>query len=103
MKEIKTNLKDKNWGFDYPKMVGMYFSNTLTALTNIKKKLIKNGKCLYVVGDQRIKGIKIPVTEITCELAEIVGFKSTEIKIHRNRRSTTHNFDIPEKIAILTN
>lgn len=100
--KIAYNLKDKNWGFDYPKMVNMYFSDMFESMKNFYKVLVKDGTCVLVVGDQTIKGVLIPVAEILLEIGKMIGFKKGEIELHRKRRSTNHNIDIPEENLILT-
>lgn len=102
IQKIAYNLKDKNWGFDYPKMVNMYFSDMFETMNNLYKVLVKNGTCVLVVGDQTIKGVLIPVAEILMEIGKMIGFKKCEIELHRKRRSTGHNIDIPEENLILT-
>lgn len=99
---ISYNLKGKNWGFDYPKMVNMYFSDMFESMRNFYKVLVKDGTCVLVVGDQTIKGVLIPVAEILLDIGKMIGFKKGEIELHRKRRSTGHNIDIPEENLILT-
>lgn len=100
--KIAHNLKDKNWEFDYPKMVNMYFSDMFESMKNFYKVLLKDGTCVLVVGDQTIKGVLIPVAEILLEIGEMIGFRNGKIELHRKRRSTNHNIDIPEENLILT-
>lgn len=101
-KKISYNLRDKNWGFDYPKMVNMYFSDMFESMKNFHKVLVKNGTCVMVVGDQTIKGVLIPVAKILLEIGKMIGFRKGQIELHRKRRSTNHNIDIPEENLILT-
>lgn len=100
--ELTEKLKDKNWGFDYPKMVQQYFSDMWTCMENYRKVLVKDGTCILVVGDQTFKGVVIPVAEILAEIAEKIGFRDSKIELHRNRRSTMHTIPIPEENLILT-
>lgn len=99
--ELKERLKDKNWGFDYPRMIQQYFSDMSICLENYYNVLVENGTCILVVGDQTFKGIVIPVAEILEEVAHRIGFRKTKIEFHRNRRSTTHEIPIPEENLIL--
>lgn len=100
-KELRERLKDKNWGFDYPKMVEMYFTDMLISLKNCYGLLVSNGACILVVGDQTIKGVLIPVAKILAEISQIVGFKKFHIELHRKRRSTGHDLPIPEENLVL--
>jgi len=102
VQKISYNLKGKNWGFDYPKMVNMYFSDMFESMKNFYKVLVKDGSCVLVVGDQTIKGVLIPVAEILLEIGKMIGFKRGRIELHRKRRSTGHNIAIPEENLILT-
>lgn len=99
--ELRERLRDKNWGFDYPKMVEMYFSDMYISLANIFDVLINDGTCILVVGDQTIKGVIIPVAEILAELSEMIGFRKNSIELHRERRSTGHDIPIPEENLVL--
>lgn len=100
--EVAFRLKDKDWGFDYPKMIAQYFADMWVALENYYNVLVKNGTCILVVGDQTSKGVVIPVAEILAEIAKEIGFRETRIELHRNRRSTAHDISIPEENLILT-
>jgi len=101
-KELTVKLSDKNWGFDYPKMIQQYFSDMWLCLENYYDCLVKNGKCILVVGDQTFKGVVIPVAEILEEMAIKIGYSKSEIEFHRGRRSSTHNIPLPEENLILT-
>ncbi|MFC2020949.1 hypothetical protein ACFLU1_04060 [Chloroflexota bacterium] len=99
--ELRERLKDKNWGFDYPKMVEMYFSDMYISLVNIFDLLVDGGACVLVVGDQTIAGVILPVAEILAELSEMIGFRQNSIELHRERRSTGHDIPIPEENLVL--
>lgn len=99
--EVRERLKDKKWGFDYPKMLEMYFSDMYNSLFNIFDTLVDDGACILVVGDQTIAGVVIPVAEILAELSEKVGFRKYSIGLHRERRSSGHDIPIPEENLVL--
>ncbi|AOV99952.1 hypothetical protein B1772_06770 [Dehalococcoides mccartyi] len=99
--ELSEKLKDKNWGFDYPKMINMYFTDMYTCLANLHEVLVKDGVCILVVGDQTFKGIVIPVAEILAEISQMIGYRTSNIELHRERRSTGHDIPIPEENLIL--
>ena len=83
-------------------MVQQYFSDMWTCLENYHNVLVRDGTCILVVGDQTIGGNVIPVAEILAEISHKIGFKSSEIELHRERRSTMHSIPIPEENLILT-
>ncbi len=99
--QVALRLKDKNWGFDYPKMINQYFADMWVALEIYYKTLVDGGACILVVGDQTSKGVVIPVAEILAEIGKEIGFSESKIELHRNRRSTAHDISIPEENLIL--
>lgn len=100
--QVKENLKDKNWGFDYPRMIEQYFSDMWICMENYYNTLVNGGTCILVVGDQTSKGVLIPVAEILEEIGQKIGYKQAKIELHRNRRSSGHDIPIPEENLILT-
>lgn len=101
-KEIYKKTGGKNWGFDYPLMVQMYFSDMYKCLQNYYLTLVKGGTAILVVGDQTIQGVLVPVAEILEDISKEIGFKKTFIELHRKRRSTGHEVPIPEENLIIT-
>ncbi len=99
--QVAFKLKDKNWGFDYPKMINQYFADMWVAMEIYYNTLVEGGACILVVGDQTSKGVVIPVAEILAEIAKKIGFSETRIELHRNRRSSAHDIQIPEENLIL--
>lgn len=101
-KAIYCKTSGKNWGFDYPLMVQMYFSNMYQCLKNYYSTLVVGGTTILVVGDQTIQGVLVPVSEILADLSKEIGFTKTSIELHRTRRSTAHDIPIPEENLIIT-
>ncbi len=99
--EIYNKTKWKNWWFDYPKMVRMYFSDMLACLYNYHKLLIKWWIAVLVVWDQTIQWVVVPVAKILWELWTMIWFDFLNIEKHRDRRWTNHNLNIPEENLIL--
>ncbi|MBM4033846.1 MAG: site-specific DNA-methyltransferase [Planctomycetes bacterium] len=93
--------KDKNWGWDYPRMVREYFGDMFACLRESLRVLRPGGWALFVVGDQTCKGVKIPVTDVLRDIAADLGFADSYIETVRNRRSTSHSMSLPENIVAL--
>ena len=98
---IYEQTKDKNWGFDYPRMIREYFGDMYLCLKEFLPLMKKDGHFLLVVGDQTIKGVYIPVCDILIEIAKKLGYSETGKELFRIRRSTGHNIELPEEIVIL--
>jgi len=99
--KIKEKLKDKVWGWDYPRMVREYFGDMYLCLKHTKSALKKNSYFMLVCGDQTIQGIYIPVCDILVDMGKDLGFTECTKEHYRDRRSTNHNMNIPEDIVIL--
>ncbi|ATZ60928.2 MAG: NotI family restriction endonuclease [Methanosarcinales archaeon Met12] len=97
-KQIGEALSDKNWGFDYPRMVREYFGGMYICLEEFYKVMKKGSYNLQVVGDQTYKNIIIPVGEIFVEMAKDIGYSDAHIELFRTRRSTTHDIPLPAEI-----
>lgn len=99
---IYQQTKNKNWGFDYPRMIREYFGDMYLCLKEFLPLMKNNSNFLLVVGDQTIKGIYIPVCDILIEMALDLGYSKATKELFRVRRSTGHNINLPEEIIILT-
>lgn len=99
--KIYEQTKDKNWGFDYPRMVREYFGDMYLCLLEFFPLMKKNAHFLLVVGDQTVKGVYIPVCDILIEMAQEIGYRNCKKELFRMRRSTGHNVLLPEEIVIL--
>ena len=98
---IYQQTKDKNWGFDYPRMVREYFGDMYLCMREIYPLLTNGGHFLLVVGDQTVKGVLIPVGDILATLAKSIGYNNCRKELFRIRRSTNHRVPLPEEIVIL--
>jgi len=98
---IYEQLKNKNWGFDYPRMVSEYFGDMYLCLKEFLPLLKKDAYFLLVVGDQTIKGVYIPVCNILIEIANEIGYRNCHKELFRNRRSSGHNIILPEEIVVI--
>jgi len=98
---IYEQTKDKNWGFDYPRMVREYFGDMYLCLKEFLPLMKKGGHFLLVVGDQTIKSVYIPVCDILIDMAIELGYSEARKDLFRNRRSTGHSIDLPEEIVII--
>jgi len=98
---IHEETKDKNWGWDYPRMVREYFGDMHACLEECLRVLRPGAWALLVVGDQTCKGVRIPVTDILRETGRALGFADSYVETVRERRSTTHSMSLPENILAL--
>ncbi len=99
--KIYEQTKDKNWGFDYPRMVREYFGDMYLCLSEFFPLMKNNAHFLLVVGDQTVKGVYIPVCDILIEMAQEIGYRNCKKELFRMRRSTGHNVLLPEEIVII--
>ena len=99
--KIGEELKDKNWGWDYPRMIREYFGDMYLCLKECKKVLKKGAPALFVVGDQTYKNVVIPVGKILAEMGQDLGYEKTDVEFFRMRRSTMHKIPLPEEITVL--
>ncbi|MGI6405473.1 MAG: DNA methyltransferase [Syntrophaceticus sp.] len=100
-RKIHEKTKDKNWGFDYPRMVKEYFGDMFLCLKEFYPLMKKDSTFMLVVGDQTIKGVVIPVGDILIEIAEDIGYKNCKKELFRMRRSTGHTIPLPEEIVVI--
>jgi len=100
---IARALDNKNWGWDYSRMIKEYFGDMYLAMKEFRTILKPNAYALLVVGDQTYKNILIPVGKILMEIAKDLGYSSAGIELFRVRRSTVHNLPLNEEIVILKN
>ena len=98
---IDHNLKGKQWGWDYPRMIREYFGDMYLCLQEFRRVLKPNSNALLVVGDQTCKSVMIPVGKILSQIAMDVGYSSAELELFRKRRSTLHKKILNEEILIL--
>ncbi|MBT9166874.1 MAG: hypothetical protein DDT19_00198 [Syntrophomonadaceae bacterium] len=99
--KIYEQTKDKNWGFDYPRMVREYFGDMYLCLKEFYPLMKKNSHFLLVVGDQTVKGVYIPVCDILIEMAQEIGYRNCRKELFRMRKSTGHSVLLPEEIVII--
>lgn len=99
--KIYEQTKDKNWGFDYPRMVREYFGDMYLCLKEMLPLMKSNSHFLLVVGDQTIQGVFIPVGDIIISMAKKLGYINCRKEIFRVRRSTAHDIPLNEEIIIL--
>lgn len=99
--KIYEQTKDKNWGFDYPRMVREYFGDMYLCMQEFYDLMKKDANFLLVVGDQTIKGVYIPVCDILIKMAREIGYRNCRKELFRMRRSTGHNILLPEEIVII--
>jgi len=99
--QLAEKFKDKNWGWDYPRMVQEYFGDIYLALEATQKVMKDNSYALYVVGDQSYKNVLIPVGRAMIDIAKDLNYKNVKLEKVRIRRSTLHTTPLIEEIVIL--
>lgn len=99
--ELSAKLRGRNWGWDYPFMTRQYFGGIYRVLQGVKELLRPRAKFVLITGDSAHHGIHVPVTTITGELGERVGYRLVDIEVLRERRSSSHNFTLAESAVIL--
>lgn len=99
--ELEEAFGEKNWGWNYPRMIQEYFGDILLAMNQAKEVLKKSHYAEFVVGDQTYKKILIPVGAIMKKLAVEQGFDFCTLETYRLRRSTLHNIPLKEEIVVL--
>ena len=98
---IREALVDRNWGWDYPRMIREYFGDMYLCLREIHPLLANGAHFLLVVGNQTVKGVLVPVGDILIDMAEHIGYRNCRKELLRTRRSTTHETPLPEEIVAL--
>lgn len=110
-KKLKATLKSLQqvkaelWDQSIPDMVGGYFGDMESILTESHRLLTERGKVIMVVGDSRYAGVKIEVAVILEELAKAIGFSKTAIKEVRQMRASAQqggDFHLAESIVELS-
>ncbi len=99
--KVESALNNKNWGWDYPRMIREYFGDMYLTLLDLKKVLKPKAHALFVVGDQTYKNHLISVGKILTEIATSLEYSSSRIELFRVRSSTIHDLDLNEEIIIL--
>ncbi len=99
--EMNSRLSDKNWGFNYPRMVREFFGDMFLVMENSFKILKPGAISLWVVGDQSVKGVLVPVGKLLAEIGERIGYSCEGIELLRVRRSTGAIRYLNEEIVIL--
>ena len=80
--------RDLLWNKEIPEMVSAYFQDMGNLIHLIKNRLTKNGSMHLIVGDSAYAGIKIPVADILCEIAEEMRFKEIYIEDLRKMKTS---------------
>ena len=76
------------WDKSIPLMVGSYFHDIETVLTQCQRLLTERGKVMMVVGDSRYAGVRIEVAAILTEIAKSMGFGTVITREVRQMRSS---------------
>jgi hypothetical protein len=68
-----------------PEVVTQYFSGMEKHFENLRSVLKPNSKCIYVIGDSKMKGVYIPTHKLLAKIAKRVGFKKVKVSYFRKR------------------
>lgn len=98
---MASRLADKNWGFNYPRMMREFFGDMHLALERLRPILKSGALSLWVVGDQSIKGVVIPAPRLLGRVAERLGYIVVDTETLRVRRSTGQVRHLKEQVVIL--
>jgi len=103
--ELRVKVSTKTYGFAklYPRIIEEYFGGMYRHLESLYHSLRSDGKCAYVVGDQRTYlQTYTPTGEILGLIAEKIGYEVEDILVWRIRKGTTGSGkEIKEEIVIL--
>lgn len=102
--ELDRVTATKTYGFArlYSRVLQEYFGGMKRHLVSAKRRLQRNAKCAYIVGDQgSYLGVHIPTAEILASIAEGLNFKVTEIRKWRTRWASVPGRKIDEHIVLL--
>lgn len=85
--------KISNQDYNRAVEVSSFFADYYKSIINVSKKLAHNKYACYVVGNRTVKGIQIPMDEITKDFFESVNFKHIETVIRNipNKRMPSKN------------
>lgn len=82
------------WNKNIPDMLRGYFDDMHRLLLNIKKVLVKGGKCYIVVANSGYKGILVPTDLLIADIAHNIGFDVNNIYHARKIRSSSQQMQI---------
>ncbi len=99
--ELRERHKGKNWGWDYAYMTTQYFGGMHRVLENVLTQLKPGARFLLIVGESAHSGIKVSVPAIIAEMGEALGYSLNGIRVHRARRSSSHDFTLDESAVVL--
>lgn len=84
------------WNRDIPDMVSAYFDDMSGVMNALHARLAPSGRIYMVVGDSRYAGIDIPVAQILCELAPVIGLDVLYSNPFRSMRASPQQGGRPE-------
>lgn len=100
-RQIDDKLGDRGWGWDYGRMTRQYFGGLLRAMESIKTMLEPGSSLIMILGESAHAGILVPVPQMAAELGKIAGYKRTDVRVMRTRRSSSHTFKLEESAVVL--
>jgi len=85
----------------YPDVVAHYFGGMKKHFRDLKRLLVPNARCAYVVGDQSsYRGIHIPTAKILGVILDSLNFVDIKIVHWRGRWSTARSSSVDENLLL---
>jgi hypothetical protein len=87
----------------YPDVVAHYFGGMKRHFSDLRRLLIPDARCAYVVGDQSsYRGIHIPTAKILAIILDSLNFVDIKIEHWRGRWSTARSSSVDENLLLFT-
>jgi hypothetical protein len=93
------------WNKNIPDMIGAYFADMETLLTQVRAKLTTAGRVYMVVGDSKYAGVEVPVADALSEIAPPLGYSIECVEPFRSMRASPQQGgreELDETLIVLT-
>jgi hypothetical protein len=98
---IGEKLKERLWGWDYPRMTTEYFGGMWRVFQGVHTVLKRGARFVVVVGASSHMGVLVDVPVLLGNVAQEVGFEVEDLEVMRVRRSSSHRHELKECAVIL--
>lgn len=92
------------WNRHIPEMICAYFSDMQTVLTQLKRKLVKDGKVFLAIGNSKYAGVIVDAEKILMEVALAHGYRRASSHPIRSMRASAQQGgrrELTESLLIL--